>query len=87
MTNEHIQSMTKIETAHHQIKLCQKENLYHLLKDRELDPWTQTRLDSIQTKYEKLKHQLDVLLQLTHATIYDKSSSINGDGTENEYVD
>jgi hypothetical protein len=82
MTSEHIESMTKIENARHQIKLSQKENLYHLLKDRELDPWTQSRLDSIQTKYNQLKHDLNVLLQLTHTTIHDKSY----DQTENEFV-
>jgi len=88
MTSEHIESMTKIENARHQIRLSQKENLYHLLKDRELDPWTQSRLDSIKTKYEQLKHNLNVLLQLTHTTIYDKSSSsINDDESENEFVE
>jgi hypothetical protein len=84
MTSEHIESMTKIQNALHQIKLSQKENLYHLLKDRELDPWTQSRLDSIKSKYDKLKHNLNVLLQLTHTTIYDKSLSINDDESENE---
>jgi hypothetical protein len=89
MTSEHIESITKIENARHQIKLSQKENLYHLLKDRELDPWTQLRLDSIKIKYDQLKHDLNVLLQLTHTTIHDKSSSssINDDEIENEFVD
>ncbi len=86
MTSEHIESMTKIENARHQIKLSQKENLYHLLKDRELDPWTQSRLDSIQTKYNQLKHDLNVLLQLTHTTIHDKSLTTDNDQTENEFV-
>jgi hypothetical protein len=79
--------MTKIENAHHQLKLSQKENLHHLLKDRELDPWTQSRLDLIKTKHDQLKHDLNVLLQLTHITIHDKSSSINDNETENEFVE
>lgn len=87
MTSEHIESITKIEDARHQIKSSQKENLYHSLKDRELDPWTQSRLDSIKTKYDQLKHSLNVLLQLTHTTIHDKSLSIIDDDTENEFVE
>jgi len=87
MTSEHIESMTKIENALHQIKLSQKENLYNLLKDRELDPWTQSRLDSIKRKYDQLKHDLNVLLELTHTTIHDRSLSINDDETENEFVE
>jgi hypothetical protein len=81
--------LTKIENARHQIKLCQKENLYHLLKDRELDPWTQERLDSIKKKYDQLKHNLNVLLQLTRTTIHDRSLSTttNDDDDENEYVE
>jgi hypothetical protein len=79
--------MTKIEDARHQIKLSQKENLYDLLKDRELDPWTQSRLDSIKTKYDQMKHDLNVLLQLTHTTIHDKSLSIDDDEIENEFVE
>jgi hypothetical protein len=86
MTSEHIESMTKIENARHHIKLSQKENLYHLLKDRELDPWTQSRLDSIKIKYDKLKHDLNVLLQLTHTTIHDRSFTTNDDEAENEFV-
>ncbi len=92
MTNEHVESLTKIENARHQIKLCQKENLYHLLKDRELDPWTQTRLDLIKSKYDQLKHNLNVLLQLTRTTIHDRSLSNTNNGDdddddENEYVE
>ncbi|CAF3769939.1 unnamed protein product, partial [Rotaria sordida] len=84
MTSEHIESITRIENARHQIKLCQKENFYHLLKDRELDPWTQTRLDSIKNKYDQVKHNLNVLLQLTHKTIHNKSLSRDDNDIENE---
>ncbi|CAF0890762.1 unnamed protein product [Rotaria sp. Silwood1] len=84
MTSEHIESITRIENARHQIKLCQKENFYHLLKDRELDPWTQTRLDSIKNKYDQVKHNLNVLLQLTHKTIHNKSLSRNDNDIEND---
>lgn len=85
MNQEYIQFQTQIENARHQLKLSQKENLYDLLKDRELDPWTQSRLDFITNKYEELKTKLDTLLQLTRKTIHNKSStSLNGD--ENEYV-
>ncbi|CAF3309225.1 unnamed protein product, partial [Rotaria sp. Silwood2] len=62
MTSEHIESITRIEDARHHLKLSQKENFYSLLKDRELDPWTQIRLDSIKNKYDQLKHNLNVLL-------------------------
>ncbi|CAF3653716.1 unnamed protein product [Adineta steineri] len=84
MTSEHIESITKIEDARHQMKLSQTENLYNLLKDRQLDPWTQLRLDSIKTKYDQLKHDLNVLLQLTHTTIHNKSLSVTDDDIENE---
>ncbi|CAF3331653.1 unnamed protein product [Rotaria sp. Silwood2] len=84
MTSEHIESITRIEDARHHLKLSQKENFYSLLKDRELDPWTQIRLDSIKNKYDQLKHNLNVLLQLTHKTIHNKSLSINNDDIENE---
>lgn len=87
MTQGHIEYMTKIENARHQIKLCQTENLYPLLKDRELDPWTQTRLDSIKTRYDQVKQSFNVLLQLTHATIHDKSLSTNDEDGENEFVE
>lgn len=87
MTKEHIEYMTKIENARHQIRLCQTENLYHCLKDRELDPWTQARLDSIKSRYDRLKHNFNVLIQLTHATIHDKSLSTNNEDGENEYVE
>lgn len=86
MTSEYIESMTTIENARHQIKSSQKENLYHSLKDRELDPWTQTRLDLIKIKYDELKHKLNILLQLTRTTIHDKSISTNDDEPENEFV-
>lgn len=89
MTSEHIESMTRIETTRHQIKLSQTENLQHILKDRELDPWTQARLDSIKAKIDRLKHSLNVLLQLTRTTIHDKSLTKTDDGsedTDNEYV-
>ena len=87
MRSEYIELVTRIENAHHQIRLCQKENLYDILKDRELDPWTQARLDSIKSKYDQVKHDLNVLLQLTHKTIYNKSSSsIDDDESENEFV-
>ncbi|CAF0968425.1 unnamed protein product [Rotaria magnacalcarata] len=83
MTSAHIESQTRIENARHQIILCQKENLYDLLKDRELDPWTQLRIDSVKNKYEKLKHDFNVLLQLTNKAIHDKSF-INNDDDEEE---
>ncbi len=88
MTNEHIESLNKIENARHHIILTQKENFYNSLKDRELDPWTQARLDSIESKYDQLKHNFNVLLQLTRATIHDRSLSntTDDDETENEYV-
>ncbi|UJR09672.1 hypothetical protein I4U23_013906 [Adineta vaga] len=85
MTSEHIESVTKIENARYQLRLSQKENLYHSLKDRELDPWTQSRLDSIKTKYDQLKHNLNVLLQVTHTTIHDTSLLDASDDAENEY--
>jgi seryl-tRNA synthetase len=78
--------MAKIENAHHQITSSQKENLYYSLKDRELDPWTQSRLDSIETKYNQLKKNFNVLLQLTHTNIHDKSLPIDGDDADNEFV-
>lgn len=87
MTNEHIEYMTRIENAGQQIRLCQTENLCYLLKDRELDPWTQERLDSIKKRYDQLKHNFNVIVQLTHATIHDKSLSKNDEDTENEFVE
>ncbi|CAF1589499.1 unnamed protein product [Rotaria sp. Silwood1] len=84
MTNEHIESLTRIENARHQIRLSQKENLHDLLKDRELDPWTQLRLDSIKNKYDQIKHKLNVLLQLTHKTIHNKSLSINNETNDDD---
>ena len=87
MTKGHIEHLTKIENASHQIKLCQAENLYPHLKDRELDPWTQARLDSIKTRYDQVKHSFNVLLQFTHATIHDKSLSNNDEDGENEFVE
>ncbi|CAF0885930.1 unnamed protein product [Adineta ricciae] len=84
MTHEHIEYMTKIENARYQLRSSLKENLYHSLKDRELDPWTQARLDSIKTKYDQLKHDLDVLLQVTHATIRDRSAPDTSEDAENE---
>ncbi|CAF3197259.1 unnamed protein product [Rotaria socialis] len=87
MTGAHIESQTRIENARHQIILCQKENLYDLLKDRELDPWTQLRIDSVKTKYEKLKHDFNVLLQLTNKTIHDKSFINNDDDDVDENED
>lgn len=87
MTKGHIESMTKMENARHQIRLCQTENLYHRLKDRELDPWTQARLDSIKARYDQVKQSFNVLLQFTHATIHDKSLSTNDEDGENEFVE
>lgn len=86
MTHEHIEYMTKIENARYQLRSSLKENLYHSLKDRELDPWTQARMDSIKTKYDQLRHDLDVLLQVTHATIRDRSAPDTSEDAENEYV-
>lgn len=83
--------MTKIESGRHQIRMSQKENLHSSLYDRELDPWTQSRLDSIQTKYDKLKNDLNVLLLLTNKTLHNKSLSQSASDTslddENEFVD
>ncbi|CAF0979711.1 unnamed protein product, partial [Didymodactylos carnosus] len=86
LANDHLESLATIENARRQIKLVQKESLYHLLRDRQLDPWTQNRLDTIKMKYDKIKHDLAVIVQLTHTQIHDKSV-MNNENEENDNED
>jgi hypothetical protein len=83
---EHNEFLTKIENARQQLWLIQKENLHHLSKDRQVDPWTQSCFDSIRTRCDQLKRDLSVLLQLTRCTIHDQSSPETTSDVENKYV-
>lgn len=76
---EHIEIMTRIEDTRYHMRLSQKETSHDSLKDRELDPWTQHRLESIQSRFEKLKHNFHLLLQIVGGTVQDKSVSIDID--------
>ena len=90
MADEHRELMIKVVNGSRQLRLCQKEHFHESLKDRELDPWTQSRLDSIKKKHDKIKCDLGVLLQLTNRTIHDKSLTVDDDDydddAENQFV-
>ena len=71
--------MTQLENARYYMPLSQKGTSHDSLKDRELDPWTQHRVASIETRLEKLKQKFNLLLQLSRGTVHDRSLSISTD--------
>jgi hypothetical protein len=86
-SKEHIELSTRIENVRHQMKRSQKENLHHYLRDRELDPWTQLRLESIKSTLDQCKHDFNVIMQVTRTKVNDRSSSMYADTTtDNEYA-
>ena len=58
------------------MNVSRSENLQHIFRDRELDPWTQTRFEAIQNRVEKCKNDFASLAALiTQQTDHELSNS------------